>query len=155
MTFLQCWLQSRVGDPCQGALQENLAKGKIAAAARWCWTYYSWMKEVNHLSMESNSLTSEYWDGFINFLICRIKSLQNWDEQRYSMWNQIWQRPDCFVCFFLPENMSDGCLFDQFYEVSMLVLLPVAIWGVCHFMWFVFCLALWLWMCRSWWCVGM
>ena len=59
---------------------------------------------------------------------------------------QIW-----FVSFLFPENTHRWLFFSCGLDDG---LLPVAIWGLCYFMWFVFCSALWLRMCRSWWWFG-
>ena len=57
------------------------------------------------------------------------------------MWNQIWTISTCnfqIVFFSFRRTCTDLCFSEEFHEVSMLVLFPVAIWGVWYFMWFVF-----------------
>ena len=110
------------------------------------WIIWAWNQILWHLNIEMVSLI--FW--YVESNLCRIE-MNNGTACGIRFGNvQIVS----FVFSFL-RTCPMGVYSINFMRVSMLVLLPVAIWGVCHFMWFVFCLALWLWMCRSWWCVGM
>ena len=88
---------------------------------------------------------------YVESNLCRIK-IDNgtvlWI--RFGYFQHATSRFVLFLFFFL-RTRTDDCFF---HEVWMMVLLPVAIWGLCYFMWFVFCSALWLRMCRSWWWFG-
>ena len=161
VTFLPCWLQGRVSNPREGALQENVAKGKRMLLLPLAAEYISWIKEVNHLSMESNvwSLNIEMV-SFILFTsasrcvesnLCRIA--MNSGTQWYSMWNQTWMISPCnvqiFLYVFLPENMHRWVFFDEFHEVWMFVFRFPSPFGICARVKY-FYLAVWLHMCTSW-----
>ena len=132
VTFLPCWLQGRVSNPREGALQENVAKGKRMLLLPLAAEYISWIKEVNHLSMESNvwSLNIEMVSmvSFILFRrvesnLCRIA--MNSGTQWYSMWNQIWMIsacnvPETFVCFPSGEHAQMGVFLMNFMRFGCL-----------------------------------
>ena len=83
-----------------------------------------YIKEVNHVSMESN-----LWSLNIEMVLFILLRCLESNLCRIEMHNDLddlnMQPPDCFVSLFLPENMQWWVFFDQFHEVWMFVLLPI------------------------------
>ena len=156
VTFLPCWLQGRVSNPCQGALQENVAKGK-----KWCcwlcWIYQLIIFEWKRWIIWAWNQISDLWIlRWFPLRIYRYMSNQIFAELRWIMVQYVesdldnffnMQRPDCFVCVF--PSWEHAPMGDFFRLIS---------WGfsvcfashshlgsaVCYFMWIVFlfgCLA--------------
>ena len=143
-----------VSNPCQGALQENVAKGK-----KWCcwlcWIYQLIIFESkrwiiwDHLSMESNlwPLNIEMVSFTIRCVesnLCRIE-MNNGPVCgiRFGWFFLNMQRPDCFVCVFsLPENMHRWVFFDEPWGFSVCFATHSRYShlgsAVCYFMWIVF-----------------
>ena len=143
VTFLPCGLQSGVSNPCQGAPQENVAKEIIPAAASWCWierkrwVIWAWNRISDLWTLRWFYLFYLRW---VESNRCRIKI----DNGIYSMWNQIWMISTYnfqvfFFVFFILRTCTDGYLLsDEFHEVWMFVLLPIAVWGLWHSQIFLF-----------------
>ena len=131
VTFLPCWLQGRVSDPREGALQENVAKGKRMLLLPLAAEYISWIKEVNHLSMESNvwSLNIEMVSmvSFILFRcvesnLCRIamNSGTQWYSNgiRFGWFQHATSRFFCMFSF--RRTCTDGCFLMNFMRFGCL-----------------------------------
>ena len=91
-----------------------------------------------------NSLISEHWDGFIysygisNQIVAELRwIMEQYVESDLDDFN-MYITSRLFSLFFLLENMHPWVFFDEFHEVSMFVLLRIAIWCLCYSQIFLF-----------------
>ena len=132
VTFRPCWLQSRVSSPCQEHRRRMWRRWKTCCC--WLlllnvWFEHIWIEEVNYWSMEANlwclniKIVSSILDmSLSNQIFAELRRIVLYVESDLD--NFSMQHPDCYVCFSFLRTCTDDCF------VWMLVLLPIAFWGL-------------------------